>query len=328
MKHRGARNRKGDYFGPFASVWAVNRTLNALQRAFLLRSCSDSYFENRTRPVPALSDQALLRALHRRDLRMTIMPNWSREARDFLSGKSRAVRDLLADGNDRSRRGARIRARGAAARPHRRALRRSRARKASIRKRSKRRTSSPSPKRPGSSASRSSSSAPIRTGATAPIFRAPTRASAPAEVLDAFLAQFYADKPAARLVLLSHEIEDRELLERALCRARRPSQSRSPCRSAAKRENSSITPRRMRRETLGRKLAEARARRSCWRRSPRPSASKTRCGAIEVYDNSHIMGTNAVGAMIVAGPDGLHEGALPHLQHQGRGSQRPATISA
>ena len=49
-KHRGARNRQGDYFGPFASVWAVNRTLNALQRAFLLRSCSDSYYENRTRP--------------------------------------------------------------------------------------------------------------------------------------------------------------------------------------------------------------------------------------------------------------------------------------
>ena len=49
-KHRGARKRPGDYYGPFASVWAVNRTLNALQRAFLLRSCSDSYYDNRTRP--------------------------------------------------------------------------------------------------------------------------------------------------------------------------------------------------------------------------------------------------------------------------------------
>jgi excinuclease ABC subunit C len=51
VKHRGARNRPGNYYGPFASVWAVNRTINALQRAFLLRSCNDSYYENRTRPA-------------------------------------------------------------------------------------------------------------------------------------------------------------------------------------------------------------------------------------------------------------------------------------
>ncbi len=63
-KHRGARTLKGDYFGPFASAGAVNRTLNTLQRAFLLRSCSDSVYESRTRPVPAVSNQALLRALH------------------------------------------------------------------------------------------------------------------------------------------------------------------------------------------------------------------------------------------------------------------------
>jgi excinuclease ABC subunit C len=65
-KHRGARNRKGDYFGPFASVWAVNRTLNALQRAFLLRSCTDSFLRKPHAAVPAVSDQALLRPVHRR----------------------------------------------------------------------------------------------------------------------------------------------------------------------------------------------------------------------------------------------------------------------
>ena len=91
-KHRGARNRKGDYFGPFASVWAVNRTLNALQRAFLLRSCADSYYDNRTRPC-------LLFQIKRCSGPCTgeIGPEGYRElveeARDFLQGRSRAVRE-------------------------------------------------------------------------------------------------------------------------------------------------------------------------------------------------------------------------------------------
>ncbi len=67
LKHRGARNRKGDYFGPFASAGAVGRTINTLQRAFLLRSCSDAYYETPGAPVPAVPDQALLGAVHRRD---------------------------------------------------------------------------------------------------------------------------------------------------------------------------------------------------------------------------------------------------------------------
>ena len=94
-KHRGARNRKGDYYGPFASVWAVNRTLNALQRAFLLRSCSDSYYDNRTRPC-------LLYQIKRcsgpctGEVSQEAYGKLVAEARDFLAGKSRAVRDRLA----------------------------------------------------------------------------------------------------------------------------------------------------------------------------------------------------------------------------------------
>src|SRR5918994_6955355 len=95
LKHRGARARKANYYGPFASVWAVNRTINALQRAFLLRSCSDSFFEARTRPC-------LLHQIKRCSAPCTqeiSFPDYSelvREADAFLSGRSRAVKEELA----------------------------------------------------------------------------------------------------------------------------------------------------------------------------------------------------------------------------------------
>ena len=95
LKHRGARSRPGHYYGPFASVWAVNRTINALQRAFLLRSCSDPFFESRTRPC-------LLYQIKRCSGPCTKeidFPDYSelvREANAFLSGRSKAVKDELA----------------------------------------------------------------------------------------------------------------------------------------------------------------------------------------------------------------------------------------
>jgi len=94
-KHRGARNRKGAYFGPFASVWAVNRTMTALQRAFLLRTCSDSYFDNRTRPC-------LLFQIKRcsgpctGEISKEDYAAMAGEARDFLAGKSSKVKERLA----------------------------------------------------------------------------------------------------------------------------------------------------------------------------------------------------------------------------------------
>src|SRR2546423_14294575 len=95
LKHRGARTRQGNYYGPFASVWAVNRTVTALQRAFLLRSCSDAFFESRTRPC-------LLFQIKRcsgpctREIEFTDYRELVREANAFLSGKSRAVKEELA----------------------------------------------------------------------------------------------------------------------------------------------------------------------------------------------------------------------------------------
>ena len=90
FKHRGARSRKGDYFGPFASAGAVGRTINSLQRAFLLRTCTDSLLREPHAALPALPDQALLRPLHRRDRRTRTMPSWS--ARRATSCRARARR--------------------------------------------------------------------------------------------------------------------------------------------------------------------------------------------------------------------------------------------
>ncbi len=120
-KHRGARTRKGDYFGPFASVWAVNRTLNALQRAFLLRSCTDSYYENRTRPCLLLPDQALRRSLHRGDRIRRLPRTRARDARLSVGQEPSRTRPAR-QGDDAGLRSAGVRARGTPARPHRRAL--------------------------------------------------------------------------------------------------------------------------------------------------------------------------------------------------------------
>jgi excinuclease ABC subunit C len=213
-KHRGARNRKGDYFGPFASVWAVNRTLNALERAFLLRSCSDSYFENRTRPC-LLYQIKRCSAPCTAEISEQDYAGLVREAHDFLSGKSRAVRDRLAEemalaaGDLEFERAARLRDRIAAL-----------------------------------SAIQGAQGVNPKTVEEADVFAITEQAGQfcievfffrtyqnwgnrayfpradksfeSSEVLDAFLAQFYSDMPPPRLVLLSHDIENHAVLAEAL----------------------------------------------------------------------------------------------------------------
>jgi excinuclease ABC subunit C len=301
-KHRGARNRKGDYFGPFASVWAVNRTLGALQRAFLLRSCADSFYENRTRPC-------LLFQIKRcagpctGEISHEAYGALADEARDFLSGKSRAVRERLAQDMNKAadalefETAARLRDRIAAL-----------------------------------SAIQGAQGINPRTVEEADVFaiveeagqfaievfffrtyqnwgnrtyypRA-DRSLAAADVLDAFLAQFYEDKPAPRCVLLSHEIENEAILQEALsARAGRKVEVAVPKRG--ERRELVEHAEKNARETLARKLAETSAQERLLVALAQALGLETAPRRVEIYDNSHIMGTNAVGAMVVAGATGF-----------------------
>ena len=301
-KHRGARNRKGEYFGPFASVWAVNRTLNALQRAFLLRSCADSFYANRTRPC-LLYQIKRCSAPCTGEIDEIEYAGLVAEARAFLSGKSRAVRDGLAQEM----------ATASAAMEFERAAR-LRDRIAAL------------------SAIQGAQGINPKTVEEADVFAIVEQAGQfcvevfffrtyqnwgnrayfpradkslpPDEVLDSFLAQFYADKPPPRLILLSHDIENRGVLEEAL---RERSGHKIAIAVPRKGEKRDLVEqaRQNAGEALGRKLSEAASQTKLLAALagafglPRPPRR------IEVYDNSHIMGTNAVGAMIVAGADGF-----------------------
>ena len=301
-KHRGARSRKGNYFGPFASVWAVNRTLNALERAFLLRSCSDSYFENRTRPC-------LLHQIKRCSGPCTgeiSHPDYAAlvdEARDFLSGKSRAVRELLAREMGAAseslefERAARLRDRIAAL-----------------------------------SAIQGAQGINPKVTEEADVFAVveeagqflievfffrtfqnwgnrayhpkADRSLSPNEVLEAFIAQFYGERPPPRLVLLSHDIDGKALLETALCERYDQKVEIAVPQRGEKRELVDHAAQNGR-ETLSRKLMETASQEKLLAALGEAFGIARKIRRVEVYDNSHIMGTNAVGGMVVAGPDGF-----------------------
>ena len=220
-KHRGARTGKGDYFGPFANVGAVHRTLNALQRAFLLRTCSDSYYENRTRPC-LLYQIKRCSAPCTGEISLEDYAGLVGETRDFLSGRSRSIRHRLAREMEEAaetlafEKAARLRDRIAAL--------------SAIQG-----EQSINPKSiPEADVFAIAEEAgqfcievfffrTYQNWGNRAYFPRADRSLGPAEVLDAFLAQFYLERPAPRLVLLSHNIESHDALCGALERARRPS---------------------------------------------------------------------------------------------------------
>ena len=303
-KHRGARSRAGDYYGPFASAGAVHRTITVLERAFLLRSCSDSVYESRTRPC-------LLHQIKRCSAPCTGEISHSdyselvTEARAFLSGRSRAVKEQLAAEMDRAA-GALDFERAAALRDRLAAL----------------------------SAIQSQQGINLRGIDEADVFAAhqdggftcievfffragqnwgnrayfpkADRSLAAGEVLGEFLAQFYDDKPCPRCILLSHDVPERALLAEALSiRSGRKVEIVAPKRGEKKLvvDHAATNAR----EALGRKLADTASQRKLLAALARAFDLARPPRRIEVFDNSHIQGTNAVGAMIVAGPEGFRK---------------------
>ncbi len=303
-KHRGARNRDGDYYGPFAAVNAVNRTITALERAFLIRSCSDTVFESRTRPC-------LLFQIKRcsgpctGEIARADYDELVREAKAFLSGKSRAVKEELAREMDEAAEALDFE-RAAALRDRLAAFSAVQARQG-INPRGVEEADVFAIHQDGGF--NCIEVFFFRTGqnwGNRAYFPRADRALGPGEVLGAFLAQFYDDKPCPRLILLSHDIEERALLSEALSiKSGRKVEISVPVRG----EKRDLVEHALAnaREALGRKLAEAASQQRLLAALATSFSLPHPPRRIEVYDNSHIQGTNAVGAMIVAGPEGLRK---------------------
>jgi len=305
VKHRGARKRKGHYFGPFASAWAVNNTLNTLQKAFLLRDCSDSVYESRTRPCLRYQikrcSAPCVGYIAEADYAELV-----KSALDFLRGKDNEARAKLVEEME------------AAAD----ALEFERA--AALRNRISALT-----------AVQASQGVNPHTVDEADVFAIHSEAGQsciqvfffragqnwggrayfprhdkeiePDAVLDAFLAQFYDDKPAPKLILANVEPPNRTLLEEALSvRAERKVAVAVPQRGEKLELVQSVLQNA--REALGRRLSESASQQKLLAAVGEAFGLAAPPKRIEVYDNSHIQGSNAVGGMIVAGPEGFEKG--------------------
>jgi excinuclease ABC subunit C len=304
LKHRGARTRQGNFYGPFASVWAVNRTITALERAFLLRSCSDAFFESRTRPC-------LLYQIKRcsgpctGEIEFKDYAELVREANAFLSGRSRAVKEELAKEMEEA---------SAALDFERAAIYRDRLAALSA-------VQSQQGINP-----RNLEEADVfaihqqggfscvevfffRTGqnwGNRAYFPKADRTLSAGEVLAALLAQFYDDKPCPRCILISHDIEECDLLAEALTTKSGHKVEVSVPRRGERKDLIDHALANAR-EALARKLADTSSQQKLLAALADTFGLKRAPRRIEVYDNSHIQGSNAVGAMIVAGPEGFRK---------------------
>lgn len=302
VKHRGARKRSGYYYGPFANAGAVNRTVAALQRAFLLRTCTDSYYENRTRPC-------LLYQIKRcagpctREIPLEEYGELVEEARAFLSGRSNAVRDRIS---------ALMQAASERLEFERAAYFRDRLVALSAIQGSQGINTHSLEEADVFALDEQAGQFCVevfffrnwQNWGNRSYFPKADRSMGTAEILASFVAQFYDDKPAPKQVLLSHQIEEISVLSDALS-VRAGSKVEVLVPKRGERRQVVEHARRNAHEALGRRLAERASQRKLLTCLGEAFGIDRPVERVEVYDNSHIMGTNAVGAMIVAGGSGF-----------------------
>jgi len=304
-KHRGSRKIKGDYFGPFASAGAVNRTLDTLQRAFLLRNCTDSIYEARTRPC-------MLHQIKRCSAPCTgeiSIPDYSeliKDAEDFLRGKSDKLRTRLTAQMQAASKDQNFE-KAAELRDRLRALSYVSGSSGAV---------NPTTFTDGDVIGLYSGGGQsciqvffFRAGqnwGNHSFFPRHGKDEPPEVIMDAFIAQFYNNKPIPKYIFTSEDVPSRDLLERALSE-----------RSGI--SVSVITPKRGEKKTfidraiknaeeaLARKQAETASQARLLKGLQDTFDLAAPPERIEVYDNSHIQGTNAIGAFIVAGPDGFQK---------------------
>ncbi|RVK19755.1 excinuclease ABC subunit UvrC, partial [Sinorhizobium medicae] len=304
-KHRGARSRKGDYFGPFASAGAVGRTINSLQRAFLLRTCTDSVFETRTRPC-LLHQIKRCSAPCTNEISDDDYAELVSEAKDFLSGKSQAVKATIATAMSEASENLDF---------ERAALYRDRL--AALSHVQSHQGINPAGVEEADVFAIHHEGGIsciqvffFRTGqnwGNRAYFPKADPSLTPAEVLSAFLAQFYDDKPCPRQILLCATVDEQDLLAQALSEK---SGYKVSILVPQRGEKKDLVEHALgnAREAHGRKLAETASQERLLEGFAATFHLPYVPRRIEIYDNSHIMGTNAVGGMVVAGPEGFVKG--------------------
>ena len=302
LKHRGARNRKGDYFGPFASAGAVTRTINTLQRAFLLRSCSDSYYDTRVRPC-LLYQIKRCSAPCTGEITQEAYGALVDEALRFLRGESDEVKHRLhALMNEASE--VQDYERAASFRDRLTALSHIQSHHDVYPKTVKDADVFAAAQDAGQTCIQVFFFRSGNNWGNRAYFPRADKALPPETVLEAFIAQFYDDKPPPKHILLSHEIAGRRLLADALeLKAGHKVAVLTPMRG----EKRALIERTLAnaQEALGRRLAEHASQAAIYARLAEMLDLDEPPERIEVYDNSHISGSNPVGAMIVAGPEGF-----------------------
>lgn len=305
-KHRGARVRKGSYYGPFASAWAVNQTVNAMQRVFLLRSCQDTVFANRTRPC-------LLHQIRRCSapcVRRVGEEEYGKlvaQAKAFLGGRANTVQKELAAEMEAAAEALEFE-RAAAVRDRIRALTHVQG--------------------SGVINPASLTDADVvaawqiggqtcvqvffirggRNNGNRAFYPTHPRELEPGDVLAAFLAQFYDDKPPPPVLLLNHPIPEQALVAEALSlnadrRVEVATPQRGEKRAVVLHAETNA------REALERKLAESAGQAKLLEGVAALFGLPALPERIECYDNSHIMGAHAYGVMVVAGPEGFRKNA-------------------